>query len=47
MGIAIAARFIKTIKEEKLCHGVHIMAVGNEDKVPEILEAAELISVRT
>jgi len=41
-GIEIAARFIKTMKEEKLCHGVHIMAVGNERIVPDILEAAEL-----
>lgn len=44
-GIEIAARFIKTIKEEKLCHGVHIMAVGNEGIVPDILEAAEVINV--
>jgi methylenetetrahydrofolate reductase (NADPH) len=43
-GIEIAARFIKTIKEENLCHGVHIMAVGNENIVPYILEAAELVS---
>jgi methylenetetrahydrofolate reductase (NADPH) len=43
-GIEIAARFIKTIKEEKLCNGVHIMAVGNENIVPDILEAAELVS---
>jgi len=43
-GIEIAARFIKTIKEENLCHGVHIMAVGNEGIVPDILEAAELPS---
>ncbi len=42
-GIEIAARQIKTIKEEKLCHGVHIMAVGNEKIVPDILEAAELV----
>ncbi|MBC7262977.1 MAG: methylenetetrahydrofolate reductase [Chloroflexi bacterium] len=41
-GIEIAARTIKAIKEEKLCHGVHIMAVGNERVVPEILEAADL-----
>jgi 5,10-methylenetetrahydrofolate reductase len=41
-GIEIAARFIKTIKEERLCHGVHIMAVGNEKIVPEILEAAQV-----
>jgi len=44
-GIEIAARFIKTIKEENLCHGVHIMAVGNEGVVPDILEAAELANV--
>jgi len=43
-GIEIAARMIKAIKEEKLCHGVHIMAVGNESIVPDILEAAELVS---
>ena len=43
-GIEIAARMIKTIKEENLCHGVHIMAVGNEGIVPEILEAAELVN---
>ena len=44
-GIEIAASFIKTIKEEKLCHGVHIMAVGNEGIVPEIMEAAEVVSM--
>jgi len=44
-GIEIAARSIKTIKEENMCHGVHIMAVGNEGIVPEILEAAELAVV--
>lgn len=41
-GIEIAARLIRTIKEEGLCHGVHIMAVGNERVVPDILEAAEV-----
>jgi methylenetetrahydrofolate reductase (NADPH) len=41
-GIEIAARLIKTIKEEKLCQGVHIMAVGNEKSVPDILAAAGL-----
>ncbi len=45
-GIEIAARLIKTIKEENLCHGVHIMAVGNESIVPDILEAAELVRSR-
>ena len=46
-GVEIAARFIKTIKEENLCHGVHIMAVGNEGTVPDILEAAEMVGVST
>jgi methylenetetrahydrofolate reductase (NADPH) len=41
-GIEIAVRDIKAIKEENLCHGVHIMAVGKEGIVPQILEAAEL-----
>ncbi len=40
-GIEIAARLIKTIRDENLCHGVHIMAVGNERIVPDILEAAQ------
>jgi 5,10-methylenetetrahydrofolate reductase len=44
-GIEIAARFIRTIKEEKLCHGVHIMAVGNEGIVPDILEAVDSVAV--
>jgi len=46
-GIEIAARSIKTIKEENLCHGVHIMAVGNEGIVPEILEVAQLVGVHS
>ncbi|MBA7611067.1 Bifunctional homocysteine S-methyltransferase/5,10-methylenetetrahydrofolate reductase [subsurface metagenome] len=46
-GIEIATRLIKTIKEENLCHGVHIMAVGNERIVPEILEQAKLPSMPT
>ncbi len=41
-GIEIAVRTIRAIKEENLCHGVHIMAVGKESIVPQILEAAEL-----
>jgi len=44
-GIEIAARQVKAIKEENLCHGVHIMAVGNEGIVPEIIEKAELAGV--
>jgi methylenetetrahydrofolate reductase (NADPH) len=41
-GIEIAARMIRQIKEEKVCDGVHIMFIGKEEKVPEILEAAGL-----
>jgi methylenetetrahydrofolate reductase (NADPH) len=44
-GIEIASRLIKTIKQENLCHGVHVMAVGNEGIVPDILEGAELVTV--
>ncbi len=46
-GIEIAGRLIKTIKEENLCHGIHIMAVGNEGIVPDIMEAAQLVSMRS
>jgi len=45
-GIEIAVKLIKIIKEENLCHGVHIMAVGREGIVPDILEAAELVRSR-
>jgi len=41
-GIEIAVRTMKAIREENLCHGVHVMAVGKEAIVPQILEAAEL-----
>jgi len=41
-GIEIAGRLISQVKEEKICDGVHIMAIGREEKVPEILEAAGL-----
>ena len=43
-GIEITANMIKTIKEENICHGVHVMAVGNEGIVPDILEMAQLAS---
>ena len=41
-GIEIAARMIGRIREEKLCHGVHIMAIGMEETVPEILKMSGL-----
>ncbi|MFH0914783.1 MAG: methylenetetrahydrofolate reductase [Chloroflexota bacterium] len=45
-GIEIAVRLIKALKEENLCHGVHIMAVGRESIVPEILEAVGVAGTR-
>jgi methylenetetrahydrofolate reductase (NADPH) len=42
-GIEIAGRMIKRIKEENMCDGVHIMAIGKEDKVPDIMAAAGLV----
>ncbi len=42
-GINIAARHIKQLKDEKICHGVHIMAIGAEDKVLLIMERAGLL----
>ncbi len=39
-GIEIAARAIAAIREQGLCHGVHLMAIGREEVVPEILAAA-------
>jgi len=41
-GIQIAGRLIRTIQEESICDGVHIMAIGREGVVPEILVAAGL-----
>ncbi len=42
-GIEIAGRMIKRIHEEKICDGVHIMAIGKEEKVPDIMQAAGLL----
>jgi methylenetetrahydrofolate reductase (NADPH) len=39
-GIAIAGRMVKQLKEENICDGVHIMAIGKEEVVPDILAAA-------
>ena len=41
-GIEIAGRMIRTIKEEGICHGVHVMAIGREEVVPEILSESGL-----
>ncbi len=42
-GIEIAGRMIRRIREERMCHGVHIMAIGREEVVPEIMAAAGLL----
>ncbi len=41
-GIEIAGRMITTIKKESMCDGVHVMAIGREEVVPDILKAAGL-----
>ena len=42
-GIDITARHIKQLKDENICDGVHIMAIGMEDKVPEIMQRAGVL----
>ena len=42
-GMDIAARHIRRLKEENICDGVHIMAIGMEDKVPVIMQKAGLL----
>ena len=39
-GMDMAAEFIAQIKAENVCEGVHIMAIGAEQNVPEILKRA-------
>jgi methylenetetrahydrofolate reductase (NADPH) len=41
-GMEIAARHIRFLRDNKLCDGVHLMAIGKEEIVPEILEMAGL-----
>jgi len=41
-GIEIAGRMIAQIKTDSICDGVHIMAIGKEEVVPDILAAAGL-----
>ena len=42
LGMEMAAELIAEIKNENLCAGVHIMAIGAEKNVPVILEKAGL-----
>jgi methylenetetrahydrofolate reductase (NADPH) len=39
-GIDIAGRMIAGLKRDSICDGVHIMAIGREEVVPDILAAA-------
>ena len=41
-GIEIAGRTIAALKKGAICDGVHIMAIGKEEVVPDILAAAGL-----
>ena len=41
-GIKMAGEFIRQLREENLCDGVHIMAIGAEENVPKILDEAGL-----
>jgi len=41
-GIEIAGRMIAALKRDSMCDGVHIMAIGREEVVPDILTAAGL-----
>ena len=41
-GMEIAGHMIATLKKESLCDGVHIMAIGKEELVPDILAIAGL-----
>ena len=40
VGMDIAAEMIAKIKDEKICSGVHVMAIGAEKNVPVILQKA-------
>ena len=42
-GVEIAGRMIKRIKDENMCDGVHIMAIGREELVPDIMSAGGLL----
>jgi len=41
-GIEIAGRMIVALKKDFICDGVHVMAIGREEVVPDILAAAGL-----
>jgi methylenetetrahydrofolate reductase (NADPH) len=42
-GMEICARHIRFCMENKVCDGVHVMAIGKEEIVPDILKMAGLL----
>ena len=42
-GIEIAGNMIRRIHDQEMCAGVHIMAIGKEEIVPDIMSAAGLL----
>lgn len=46
LGMEMAAEMIARIRDEKLCAGVHIMAIGAEKNVPAILDMAGVQAAR-
>ncbi len=46
-GIEIAARMVRQMKKEGLCDGVHIMFIGHEERIPDVIEAAGLLNVNS
>lgn len=38
----IECRMIKRVHDEKMCDGVHIMAIGKDELVPDIMAATGL-----
>jgi methylenetetrahydrofolate reductase (NADPH) len=43
-GMEIAARHICFLRENEVCDGVHIMAIGKEEIIPEIIDMADRMS---
>ena len=39
-GMEIAGRMVATLRNESICDGVHIMAIGREEVAPDILSKA-------
>ena len=42
-GMEIAARHIAFLRDNKVCDGVHVMAIGKEEIIPEILAMAGVV----